>query len=374
MSSSSGLLSWVLSTLLAGAAAFVLLFSVAATGHPFFHGNDSVPFNPWEPFHNLSGCHLGDDRPGLATVKAYLNRFGYYPTDEPSNFSDAFDGDFEAAIRAYQHNFHLNATGALDAPTVDLMVQPRCGVADVLNGSNATTTHGRGLYSYFSGNPTWPPYKRHLTYAFTSTSSVSLDISTIRAVFARAFSRWSEATTLTFSEATDGAADMTIGFYSGDHGDGESFDGVLGTLAHAFSPPDGRFHLDAAEDWVEGSVAAMSGTAVDLESVAVHEIGHLLGLGHSTVQEAIMYPTIRAGTRKVELASDDVEGIQSLYGSNPSYAGAASSPSPSTTNTNTNTMREREANGAGGAPLQGRRWARAIGGVLVAVGAPLLVW
>jgi hypothetical protein len=43
---------------------------------------------------------------------------------------------------------------------------------------------------------------------------------------------------------------IKIGFFSSDHGDRELFDGVLGTLAHAFSPPNGQFHLDAAETWV----------------------------------------------------------------------------------------------------------------------------
>lgn len=124
-------------------------------------------------------------------------------------------------------------------------------------------------------------------------------------------------------------ADIRIGFFQGDHGDGEPFDGVLGTLAHAFSPSNGRFHLDGAEDWVvSGDVTKSSlSTAVDLESVAVHEIGHVLGLGHSSVEDAIMYPTISSRTRKVNLANDDIEGIQQLYGSNPNYNGTTTTSS-----------------------------------------------
>jgi hypothetical protein len=130
--------------------------------------------------------------------------------------------------------------------------------------------------------------------------------------------------TLNFTEvALASDADIRIGFFSGDHGDNVAFDGP--TLAHGFAPPDGRLHFDAAEEWVAGSdvTKASSAAAVDLESVAVHEIGHLLGLGHTSVEDATMFPSIAFRTRKVVLASDDVNGIQSLYGANPNFTGVA---------------------------------------------------
>ena len=52
--------------------------------------------------------------------------------------------------------------------------------------------------------------------------------------------------------------------------------------------------------------------AFDVETVALHEIGHLLGLGHSSVQNAIMYPTINPGMTK-GLHGDDIQGIRALY-------------------------------------------------------------
>ncbi|TVU28457.1 hypothetical protein EJB05_19974, partial [Eragrostis curvula] len=333
------------------------------------------PFpNPWAAFQNLSGCHMGEDREGLAGLKDYLSRFGYLPPPPSSSpFSDAFDESLEEAIATYQRNFGLNATGVLDPSTVAQMVAPRCGVADVVNGTStmgrnassaAAALHGRHLYTYFPGGPMWPPFRRDLKYALTATSETSIDRATLSAVFARAFSRWSAATNLRFTEtASESDADIAIGFHSGAHGDGEPFDGPLGTLAHAFSPTDGRFHLDAAEAWVAaGDVSSSSSAAaVDLESVAVHEIGHLLGLGHSSVPDAIMYPTIRTGTRKVELASDDVQGIQSLYGSNPNFKGVTPT-SPSTSS------REMDS----GAAAEFRPGSGFVG-VVVAVGLLLVV-
>ncbi|CAN6178615.1 unnamed protein product [Urochloa humidicola] len=288
--------------------------------------------NPWSAFKNLTGCHFGEQQQGVAKLKDYLSHFGYLP--ESSGFTDIFDADLEEAIKVYQRNFGLDITGAMDAPTVTQMMAPRCGVADVINGTStmAGHAHGRNLYSYFPGSPSWPRSKKSLTYAITDTRATAIDRATLSRVFARAFARWSAATTLNFTEvSTARDAGITIGFYAGDHGDGEAFDGPLGTLAHAFSPTDGRFHLDAAEAWVAGGDVsrASSDVAVDLESVAVHEIGHLLGLGHSSEPGAIMYPTITSRTRKVDLASDDVVGIQSLYGGNPNFKGVTTTPATS---------------------------------------------
>ncbi|KAK3013883.1 hypothetical protein RJ639_009280 [Escallonia herrerae] len=92
-------------------------------------------------------------------------------------------------------------------------------------------------------------------------------------------------------------ADIEIGFYRGDHGDGFNFefDGKFRILAHAFPPENGYFHYDADESW---SVNPKGDTEVDLESVAVHEFGHLLGLGHSLDQSAIMFSEISYGVIK----------------------------------------------------------------------------
>ncbi len=53
----------------------------------------------------------------------------------------------------------------------------------------------------------------------------------------------------------------------------------------------------------------------DLQSVATHEIGHLLGLDHSTIAHAVMYPygdTSLIGVHST-LSMDDVIGIGHLY-------------------------------------------------------------
>lgn len=47
--------------------------------------------------------------------------------------------------------------------------------------------------------------------------------------------------------------------------------------------------------------------------MAAHEFGHALGLDHSSVPEALMYPMYRYHEDS-PLHEDDIKGIQHLYG------------------------------------------------------------
>lgn len=73
---------------------------------------------------------------------------------------------------------------------------------------------------------------------------------------------------------------------------------------------------------------------LDVESVAVHEFGHWLGLGHDTSSNAVMYASITQGTLRRTLADSDIAGITSVYPcANPpcvadQYAQATSTPTP----------------------------------------------
>ena len=98
----------------------------------------------------------------------------------------------------------------------------------------------------------------------------------------------------------------------GQHGDSLPFDGPGKVRAHAFYPDNGGdIHFDDDEPW---TVSTASGNSVNLFRAAVHEIGHSLGLQHSSVANSIMSSTVDLHGDGVVLDDDDVAGIQSISG------------------------------------------------------------
>ena len=144
-----------------------------------------------------------------------------------------------------------------------------------------------------------------------------------RNVIQQAFGLWAAQTPLTFTETTnENDANILIEWAVGDHGDGDPFDGPGDVLAHASfpNPYDDRqvfLHFDDDESWVNSN-----NQNVDLLTVAAHEIGHTLGLAHSSDPNSLMYPSYD-GPRRF-LGDDDIAGVQDLYG-----VGSKPQPAPS---------------------------------------------
>jgi hypothetical protein len=83
-------------------------------------------------------------------------------------------------------------------------------------------------------------------------------------------------------------------------------------LAQTFLPPPANGGTVAGDIILNSTVNWRINSNYDLMTVAAHEFGHALGLGHSSVSTAVMYGTYNG--IKQALASDDSAGIQSIYG------------------------------------------------------------
>lgn len=90
----------------------------------------------------------------------------------------------------------------------------------------------------------------------------------------------------------------------------------LGTATWCFDGSDNTTHFDIEmnDAWNWRVQCPCPGTNnFDVESVALHEIGHALGLDHVSDNAQVMHPSLTQGSAKRTLGSGDVNGIRALY-------------------------------------------------------------
>jgi Matrixin/Putative peptidoglycan binding domain len=242
-----------------------------------------------------------DERdPRMINSNAFLARFGYL--DDREAAPDLLDDQASRALRNFQTFYGLEPTGTLTLETLKLMRQPRCAVPDFLPDELG----GPGIVDsdpFVFGGTTWP--QASLRWFLSGGTP---DLGTEASVVQTAFDTWGGLIPRTFVQQTSTTgSQFDVSWQTGDHGDGDSFDGAGTVLAHAFLPQDGRVHFDDAESW--GTSAGGGNT--DLQSVALHEFGHALGLRHSGNHDAVMYAFI-SGERRTP-HEVDIKGMRSRY-------------------------------------------------------------
>jgi predicted Zn-dependent protease len=166
-----------------------------------------------------------------------------------------------------------------------------------------------------------------ITWSYASFS-YSLDASvpftsTISAVYqhtvAMALLTWESVADVTFQQIPDSAdqsqaADIRLGFANVANGS------EIGLTAYrsegsSFLSGVSVFLEDPATDPLVPSGSGTftyQGTTTQLYQVVLHEIGHALGLNHSSDPNAIMYPTL--GPLNQTLDASDIAGIDAIYG------------------------------------------------------------
>nr|PNR52236.1 hypothetical protein PHYPA_008610 [Physcomitrium patens] len=345
---------------LAALLCVILLFTKLVCGYEHGSSLDGHLTGPPPQFddtdqHPLTNTEAHEAPQALEALKQYMQQYGYLNANRES--TSPILKEMSDAIGLLQKSLALPVTKKLDAVTYSAVGEPRCGhpdyvqsrchstprkftAVDVINASEDDLTtaefsnHGDHVtseneviagsgtlrkvtrFAYFPGNPRWNS-RFKLTWALSpSMVTQRLSRDDIRSAFTHAFQLWAATVSMfNFTEVQDyHSADVKICFVAGEHGDAQNFDGVLGIIAHAFSPEDGRVHFDDAEFWSVDVNSDKSPQALDLTSVAIHEVGHVIGLAHSPMKKSVMFPSISPRHTKRELSDDDVQGVRQLYG------------------------------------------------------------
>ena len=139
-----------------------------------------------------------------------------------------------------------------------------------------------------------------------------------------AFDTWEKVSNIDFVEVPDSAA-ANIRF-------GKTYiDGYGCTLGETTVWPNSTLAtirevsivIDTADQAVPTDALS---TPLGFLSTAAHEIGHAIGLDHSANPNAIMYPYYNGMTR---LSSEDIAGIQAIYGVAPTTSSTSTATSTS---------------------------------------------
>jgi len=230
----------------------------------------------------------------------FLGRFGYLEDHDCPD--DLLCPHSSRALLRFQAFYRLEETGTLTLETLKLMRMPRCGLPDL----EPEEIGGPGIEDsdpfVFGGTP-WTQQQVRW-FMGIGTPDLTAEAGAVQT----ALNTWASKIPRTFPATTTASnAQLQVSFQTGDHGDGFPFDGASNILAHAFYPQDGRVHFDDAETWG----LSHGGGKTDVETVALHETGHALGLRHSGNKDAVMYAFYGGERRSPHEV--DIKGMRSRY-------------------------------------------------------------
>jgi hypothetical protein len=246
----------------------------------------------------------------------------------------------QLGLRRYQAFHGLPVTGEPDPKTLTLIRSPRCGIPefeeDFAPFEKAQTKAKRKTRALSAAARAtlppvrplrcrWPTRRTKLKYVLNAASS-GLNVNDVKTACKDAFQAWSSALDgrIVFEPALPGEQpDIALSWVTNDS------DGWMGGLdvAHSDFPrarrPNGfrceliniypkPVHFDKGEAWVV-RVPPQSGF-YDVQTIALHEIGHILGMSHTGEAGSIMSDHIAHGFQQLQPSNNDIDSMRAGYG------------------------------------------------------------
>jgi len=253
---------------------------------------------------------------------SYLDAFGYLK-NELEKWKDITLGDIVEAVKDFQGMFGLRKSGQVCVKTVRAMEMPRCGCPD----------HVRPWQNYaavrnFARANLAKWQKDNLKYGIQDYLP-GLSKPDFESIIYQSFQAWCRYGHVQVEPVRmNERPDIIIATGRGRQ---SNFDGPGGTLAWAYLPNGNdqqltmKFDLD--ETWTQDPT--MRGVLLD--AVAKHEFGHLFGLDHSRVQQALMAAYYNPAVRNPQ-QNDDIPRFQARYGVKQPGDDGGTTPPPSGNN------------------------------------------
>lgn len=203
------------------------------------------------------------------------------------------------ALLNFQEFYHLPEDGKINNETLEILRKPRCGFPDKM------------AQDFMLAPAKW--YQDNISWHFINAQQYQFDLTH------KAFETWQNHSNYKFrNEPMSKRANIVIAFKSLQHNFSRccnrrkcdyEFDGVGNILAHAYFPYKKyshiEIHLDSAEEWEYSEDG-------NFYQTLLHEIGHSLGLQHSSVKGSVMFPYAQV-RNTTDLSPDDIHAIQSRY-------------------------------------------------------------
>ncbi len=185
-----------------------------------------------------------------------------------------------------------------------------------------------------------------INFAFNQQGTQDLDPEETFAVMRKTFQAWTEVqcasggnATITFeergpvllkkSEYNKDGHNVNVILFQDDDWKYRGIDGTLAKTSVTYNDETGEIYDADIEVNAANNTVTLPGSKkieYDLQAILTHEVGHFIGIAHSSDDAAVMAPTYSPGSiAQRQLTADDIAAVCAIY---PPKSGVACNPEP----------------------------------------------